>query len=250
MTQIPAGWYPDPDPDVTPEARGQRYWDGAQWTQHVAPAGGAAQGAQYGGTGSPTPYAPMAPYAGAPSAIATTPDGVPLAGWWHRVGAYVIDLLVLTPLVFLAAWPWMADILSAYTDLVDEAIRASETGGELPNQNDLVGEIMLPLLMVTLVGLAVNFVYNVSFLKWKAATPGKLAVGLRVRLRETPGPLSWGTVLMRWLGQNWYAAASAVPILGSLLSLYPAINLLWPLWDPKKQALHDKVAKTNVIRVR
>jgi len=30
---MPAGWYPDPhDP-----RRGQRYWDGAQWTEHFAP---------------------------------------------------------------------------------------------------------------------------------------------------------------------------------------------------------------------
>jgi uncharacterized RDD family membrane protein YckC len=41
-----------------------------------------------------------------------------------------------------------------------------------------------------------------------------------------------------------------VPILGSVLGLYPVLNLLWPLWDDKKQALHDKVAKTNVVRTR
>jgi uncharacterized RDD family membrane protein YckC len=26
------------------------------------------------------------------------------------------------------------------------------------------------------------------------------------------------------------------------------IDMLWPLWDDKKQALHDKVARTNVVR--
>ena len=25
------------------------------------------------------------------------------------------------------------------------------------------------------------------------------------------------------------------------------LNLLWPLWDDKRQALHDKIAKTNVV---
>ena len=29
----PAGWYPDP----APEGDGQRYWDGAAWTHHLAP---------------------------------------------------------------------------------------------------------------------------------------------------------------------------------------------------------------------
>jgi uncharacterized RDD family membrane protein YckC len=254
MTQIPAGWYPDPDTSNPGAPQGQRYWDGQQWTEHVQPPPGqypAGPGATYGGTGGPVPtYTPMAPYSGAPAAVATTPDGQTLAGWWQRVGAYVIDLLILTPLVFIFAWPWISDVVSAYGDLISEAMDASRAGGQLPDQSDLLAEIALPLLMVSLVGLALNFVYNVGFLKWKSATPGKFALGLRVRLRETPGPMSWGTVLMRWLGQNWYAAASAVPVLGSLLSLYPLVDLLWPLWDDKKQALHDKVAKTNVVRVR
>lgn len=245
MTQIPAGWYPDPDPDAPPGARGQRYWDGARWTEHVEPPRGAA--APY--PAAPSAHAPMAPYAGGQPLVATTPDGQRLAGWWQRVGAYVVDLLLLTPLVFLLSWPWMAEIVSAYGEVFREAMDASRTGGQAPDQAALLAEIAGPMLMVTLVGLAVNFVYNVGFLRWKAATPGKLALGLRVRLREVPGPLSWRTVLLRWLGQNWYAAASGVPVLGSLLSVYPLLDVLWPLWDSKKQALHDKVAKTNVVRV-
>ncbi|AGI12983.1 hypothetical protein PBI_BUTTERS_36 [Mycobacterium phage Butters] len=31
MTEVPPGWYPDP------EGGGQRYWDGRQWTSHRAP---------------------------------------------------------------------------------------------------------------------------------------------------------------------------------------------------------------------
>lgn len=252
MTQIPAGWYPDPDPDVPPEHRGQRYWDGATWTEHVQPPPGAypRPGAP-GGPYSPIPGYPTEPgYGGAPAAVATTPDGERLAGWWQRVGAYVIDLLVMTPLVFLLAWPWMSDILSAYSELVGDAMTSTRSGGAMPDQAAVLGEIVVPVLMVTVIGVGVNFVYNVTFLKWRAATPGKMAVGLRVRLREIPGPLSWGTVLRRWLGQNWYGLASGVPILGGVASLWPVVDLLWPLWDDKNQALHDKVAKTNVVRAR
>jgi hypothetical protein len=32
MSDAPAGWYPDPKMAGT-----QRYWDGEQWTEHVAP---------------------------------------------------------------------------------------------------------------------------------------------------------------------------------------------------------------------
>ena len=32
--------------------------------------------------------------------------------------------------------------------------------------------------------------------------------------------------------------------------LYGIADLLWPLWDAKKQAVHDKIARTNVVLVR
>lgn len=44
--QPPAGWYPDPT-----QPGQQRYWDGAQWTEHTAPGGEAGGGADAGGTG-------------------------------------------------------------------------------------------------------------------------------------------------------------------------------------------------------
>ena len=73
---------------------------------------------------------------------------------------------------------------------------------------------------------------------------------MRVRLRETPGQMSYGTILKRWAGQFWYAVVSIVPVIGAIGSLWPLVDGLWPLRDSKKQALHDKVAATNVVRVR
>ena len=43
---------------------------------------------------------------------------------------------------------------------------------------------------------------------------------------------------------------NVVPGIGSVASLFPLLDGLWPLWDRKKQALHDKAAKTNVVMVR
>jgi uncharacterized RDD family membrane protein YckC len=82
------------------------------------------------------------------------------------------------------------------------------------------------------------------------ATPGKLALGLRVRLRDRPGPMPLWTVLLRWASQFGYSIVSVVPVLGTVLGLYWLLDHLWPLWDGKKQAVHDKIARTNVVRVR
>lgn len=113
-------------------------------------------------------------------------------------------------------------------------------------QESIVG----PMLTIALIYLAVGFVYQVGFLMTVQATPGKLLLGLRVRLRERPGPLPLWSVLLRWAAQSGYSILGVVPVVGSLLGIYWLLDHLWPLWDGKKQAIHDKVARTNVVRVR
>lgn len=272
MTQIPAGWYPDPDPDA-PEPKGQRYWDGQNWTAHVQPAPGQAPPAaptgypegpagysaqpqsgypgqqQFGYPAQAPPYAPTSPYAGAVAAGGpTTPDGQVVSGWGRRAGAFLIDWVIRLVLTLLAAWPWVTEVASAYTRFFEETMDAARRGAAPPDQMALMSDLLGPMLVVSLIGLGVNFVYNVAFWKWRAATPGKMALGLRIRLRERPGPLSWGTVLLRWVGQYWYSLLSLIPVVGFVAGLYPLLNYLWPLWDDKNQALHDKVARTNVVR--
>lgn len=259
MTQIPAGWYPDPDPAQT-TAGTQRYWDGQQWTAHV-------QAPTYPSPQTPVPDAPTYPtypsgsagppayaqypgtgYPDASTSRLTTPDGQPLAGWWSRVGALLVDGLIVWLVAGLLASPWLSQVFSAYGDLMSEAFAAAEGGGAMPDPNALLRQLAFPLFVVSMIRLAVGFVYHVGFLRWKAATPGKLLLGLRVRRRDTPGPLPWGTVLLRWVGQFGYSLIALVPGVGGVFGFYPVVDLLWPLWDGKKQALHDKVAGTNVVR--
>ena len=85
---------------------------------------------------------------------------------------------------------------------------------------------------------------------WKQATPGKLILGLRVRLRDRPGPMTIGTVLLRWAGQFGVGILGLLPVVGCLSFIYSVLDYLWPLWDDKNQAIHDKIAKTNVVRIR
>jgi uncharacterized RDD family membrane protein YckC len=190
--------------------------------------------------------APAAAWGGSP--VPTTPDGERLAGWWHRVAAYLIDTVILVPLNLLLGWPFWAQVFSAYGDFMGQTLRAAENGTAPPDQTALIESIAGPVSGATLVSVLVLLVYQCGFWKWKAATPGKLAVGLRIRLRERPGPLGWGTILKRWAGQNWYVVVGVVPILGTLAGIWPVLNYLWPLWDSRNQALHDKIASTNVVR--
>jgi hypothetical protein len=70
---------------------------------------------------------------------------------------------------------------------------------------------------------------------------------LRIRRRETPG-LPWSAILPRVGFVIGLSLLGQLPTLGTLFLLTVLLDDLWPLWDSKNQALHDKVAGTNVVR--
>ena len=44
---------------------------------------------------------------------------------------------------------------------------------------------------------------------------------------------------------------TVIPLLGQLVySCYTLVNYLWPVWDPRRQAVHDKIGRTLVVRTR
>ncbi|QKJ20701.1 DUF2510 domain-containing protein [Microbacterium hominis] len=72
----PAGWYPDPH---APSA--QRYWDGAQWTEHVAPAVTPGVGAAVGDEAAPMDAGPVIAAGAVPAR-----RSVRKVRWWQRIG--------------------------------------------------------------------------------------------------------------------------------------------------------------------
>lgn len=181
---------------------------------------------------------------------ATTPDGAPLAGWWSRVVAQLIDGLILLPVVIVVTVPFWGEIGDAFGSYWDELMDSMDNGSSAPSGTELQSDLFTTLLTISLISAVISLVYNVGFLMWKQATPGKLMMGLRVRRRETPGPMPLGTILVRWLTQ--FAPSyvlGQVPFVGYLSSTYVLLDSAWPLWDDKRQAIHDKAAKTNVVKV-
>jgi uncharacterized RDD family membrane protein YckC len=258
MTQIPSGWYPDPAPPLPGQPPMVRYWDGRVWTEHVTPA---------------VPAAPMPPatpvYATTPAAAVTgptTPDGERLAGWWWRALAFFIDGILVGLVSNIVSLPAQLALQEDLTQVVNDFTRELDQN---PNSNPDIGAFLGDYLdaladhalWLFLPGIVLTLLYHTVMLRWKGATLGKLATGLRVRLRERPGQLSWGTVLVRVTAQYGvpYALAVLAVLSGSLAgaslfglayAVYFLTDNLWPTWDPKKQALHDKAARTNVVKVR
>lgn len=227
MTQVAAGWYPDPG------APGQvqlRYWDGQRWTEHVHD------------TANVLPSQPQA----------TTPDGVPLAGWWVRVLALFLDYLVIGVVSTVITLPLQIQLQRDLQVLMERFEAQTRASGAVPSPGQFLRDYLDVLLpMVTwsaVIGFVLWALYNAVFLRWKSATPGKLALGLTIRLRERPGTLPWSSIAARVLVQQGIALLAFMPLVYFALFWFPWLDGLWASWDRKKQALHDKAARTNVVR--
>lgn len=179
--------------------------------------------------------------------VATTPDGQPLASYWQRVGAFILDWLLQSGIAALLGSYFLVRAFSDYFDQVSTMMNDVEGGGR-PDFTALMDSIdSTQLLYFTLVSIAVFVAYQFFFLTRTGQTPGKLATGISVRLRERPGPPPSAAVLRRLALPVVLFVLPLVPVIGSLAGLARLLDLLWPAWDERKQALHDKLAGTNVV---
>jgi uncharacterized RDD family membrane protein YckC len=249
----PSGWYPDPaDPWK------ERYWDGWQWSRNTREAErppGPQTGQRPGQGPYPQPYGGYPPAArpgqnaypvraGDPQAM--TADGVPLASWWWRVLAVVIDSIIVGVIAALPSTPIYLHLFQAISTFFGQAMRAAQAGQPpppTPVATDFISST--DQLILNVFAVIVGLAYHLLFLRAKAATPGKMLCRLRVvpvDQGQNRAPLPWNMVLVR-------AALWVLPGAYGLFALFTLIDVLFPLWQPKRQALHDLAAKTQVVKL-
>lgn len=268
----PSGWYADP----VDQSR-ERYWDGWQWSRDTRPGPNAPGPATSGqqpypqqqnpAYGQQQPYPPQGEQTygrqdygqqqayGQPSGyvsqgqlrpVPCTNDGVRLASWWWRVLAIAIDGLIVGVIVTLASIPILSPLIAEITSLFRESFEAAQQGLAPPSAADFNPDTGSALWLIVIQG-GIGLAYNALFLRFKGATPGKLMVGLRVvplQQGRFSGRLGWGVCLVRSI--VW-----TLPVLfGSLLvSVFlRLVDALMALSNPRKQTVHDLIAKTQVIR--
>jgi uncharacterized RDD family membrane protein YckC len=240
----PPGWYPDV------RAPGlERWWDGREWS----PATREAAAREPQDAGPARPYAPVPVVSAGPrpvparyvprTSVPTTVDGVPLASWGRRAGSWIIDYAITWAIVVPLAWDEVSRMMSVSDQRATEA-----------NANDAVVDMFAlardpafqeNFVTVVLTALAVSALLQVVFIAMRGATPGMQVLGLRVRRPDRPEPPSWGRSLLRWM--VGYLPFLALGILGTLFWL---LDIALPLRDERRQAIHDKAARTLVVRVR
>ncbi|HOY70530.1 MAG TPA: RDD family protein [Methylotenera sp.] len=136
------------------------------------------------------------------------------AGFWIRTGATIIDVVLIMLITFpilIAIYGW------AYFD-------SSQTG-IIAGPIDFLLSWVLPAIATILFWLK------------KQATPGKMALSVKVVDANTGQTLSVGQSIGRYLAY--------------FVSLLPlGIGVIWVAFDSKKQSWHDKLANTVVIRAK
>jgi uncharacterized RDD family membrane protein YckC len=81
----------------------------------------------------------------------------------------------------------------------------------------------------------------------RGQTVGMMAVGVRAVRDESLGRLGYGRALARAVFEG---LLRLIELLFVLLGLIWVLDMLFPLWDKKRQTLHDKVGGAVVIRLR
>jgi len=139
-------------------------------------------------------------------------DNTEYAGFWVRVAASLIDtvliLIMIVPLLTLiyGSGYWTNETLSM-------------------GLWDVLLNYVLPAIAVVL------------FWIYKSATPGKMALGLKIVDAKTGKAASNTQLIGRYFG--YYV--SIIPLM---------LGMIWVGIDKKKQGWHDKLAGTLVVKTR
>jgi uncharacterized RDD family membrane protein YckC len=188
-----------------------------------------------------TPYYGASPVAAWPqpptqaAAVKAPPGAHPkelpwrLAGWWSRVGAQLLDLLVV----------WVPGGI-LLTLLVLAASDAKDGSG-----SERVW--LIAAIVASFVVIGAHLFYAPLLMrrggKRNGQTLGKQVTGIRV-IRADGQPMNFSLAALR---QIIYKSFGGI-VASTFIPLFPwLLNYLWPTWDEQHRALHDLAANTRVV---
>jgi uncharacterized RDD family membrane protein YckC len=154
------------------------------------------------------------------------------AGFWIRAVAQIIDGVILG-VVFGAVF------FALYGPSLFAIFRQAADAGAQGKQPDptAMTELMMPMMTsmwaFQLVAFAAGVAYWAYFLVKFGATPGKMALGIKV-IRVDGGPIHAGQAIGRYFA---YILSGMILYIGYMMAG----------WDDQKRALHDRIVETRVI---
>jgi uncharacterized RDD family membrane protein YckC len=152
-----------------------------------------------------------------------------LAGWWSRVGAQLLDLLIV----------WLpGSVLLLVPILLSDAAR---------NGSGAERAWLIVTIVVSFLVLAAHYFYAPVLMRRKGRrngqTLGKQACRIRV-IRADGKAMRFSDAALRQIIYKSFGALVA----STFVPIFPwFLNYLWPTWDEQHRALHDLAAQTRVV---
>ena len=131
------------------------------------------------------------------------------AGFWVRLGAGVIDLLILLFLCYV-----LYTIIKAF----------------VPTE-----PVRFIIIVLIFSSWFIEIIYLTSFWVWRGQTPGKMIMGIKV-IRTDSSPVTIPYAFLRYLGYI-------------ICALTLCIGFIYIAFDDRKQGLHDKISDTYVVKL-
>ncbi|MGD0392263.1 MAG: RDD family protein [Acidimicrobiales bacterium] len=185
--------------------------------------------------GRPRPPRPAPPPSASPPAYGypvgpTDRFGRPLAEWWQRLVAIIVDALIL-----------------GVPKGIITAIFVGATGGGGVYQSHWIASVIVIGIIFAVVDVGYFALLNGSE---KGQTVGQMMLGIAVRDEPSGGAIRPERAGVRIVVLYPEVLVGWIPVIGAIAGLYTLVAALSPLWDSRRQGFHDKVAHTDVIKVR
>jgi uncharacterized RDD family membrane protein YckC len=132
------------------------------------------------------------------------------AGFWIRLGASALDLVILGLLILFVCYT-LSDVIRS------------------------IPLTYLSVFIMSTIAWFIKIAYFVTFWSLRGQTPGKMIFGIKI-IRTDSSPVIWPHALLRYAGY----VASAIPF---------CTGFIWIAFDKRKQGWHDKIADTYVVKL-
>jgi len=150
---------------------------------------------------------------------------VAYAGFWIRVLAAIIDAIILAMVQGIVHFMVIGPFFGR-SGRFEPGMRPEE----------FLGPMMGMIGMSWLLSMAVGSCYEAFFVNRLGATPGKMALGLKV-VRPDGRPVDLGRAFGRYFAKM-------------LSAMILFIGYIMVAFDSEKRGLHDMICDTRVVRVR
>jgi uncharacterized RDD family membrane protein YckC len=188
-------------------------WDGVRWIPAPPP----PPPAPPPGYAPPQPYGQPAPGYGYayPAPPAGPAPGIAYAGFLARTGAFILDSLM-----FVVPFIAFITVIAAYA-----------------NQGASSNSAGVAIGVIGLVATCLAYLAYTIVLPAQGGTLGMRALRLRVARLDNGANIGMALSLGRWL------VYLGIGVVG-----FGWLDVLWVIWDDRKQSLHDKAVATVVVR--